>query len=183
MEEAIRTAAATKQDLADLINAAIEELVRQRFELPAFSTFIRTAQQICDRVTTTFYRAVNHRLNPASRQQLDALLTIVFENGLRLIAEPSRVMFVEEIGDKPLDLIQAGTVAGKYVETLKLADYQAVGINFRSHNEQFVGGSVAPQVVAPIEVMAISDRTEVIDPALVFSPSGSQGGCGGQSTM
>jgi TnpA family transposase len=76
MEEAIRTAAATKQDLADLINVAIEELVRQRFELPAFSTLTRTAQQIRAQVTTKFYRAVNHCLNPASRQQLDALLTI-----------------------------------------------------------------------------------------------------------
>ncbi|WP_373538752.1 Tn3 family transposase [Chamaesiphon sp.] len=76
MEEAIRTAAATKQDLADLINVAIEELVRQRFELPAFSTLTRTAQQIRAQVTTTFYRQVHHRLNLASRQQLDALLTI-----------------------------------------------------------------------------------------------------------
>jgi hypothetical protein len=86
MEEAIRTAAATKQDLADLINVAIEELVRQRFELPAFSTFTRTAQQIRAQVTTTFYQQVYHRLNPASRQQLDALLTIVAPNANHLVA-------------------------------------------------------------------------------------------------
>lgn len=63
----------------------------------------------------------------------ERVVQITFENGLRLIAEPSRVMFIERMGDKPLDLLQAGTVARTYVETLKMADYQAVGINFRSH--------------------------------------------------
>jgi hypothetical protein len=33
-------AARTRDDLPDLINMAIEELIRQRFELPAFSTFV-----------------------------------------------------------------------------------------------------------------------------------------------
>jgi TnpA family transposase len=76
MVEAIRAAASTKQDLADLINVAIEELVRQRFELPAFNTLNRTAQQIRAQVMTTFYQQVNDRLNLPSRQQLDELLTI-----------------------------------------------------------------------------------------------------------
>lgn len=62
--------------MADLINVAIEELVRQRFELPAFSTLTRTAQQIRAQVTTTFYQQVNHCLNLECRQQLDALLTL-----------------------------------------------------------------------------------------------------------
>lgn len=34
-------AAQTKQELADIINVIIEELVRQRFELPAFSPLRR----------------------------------------------------------------------------------------------------------------------------------------------
>jgi hypothetical protein len=46
MMEALRQAALTKQDLADLMNVAIEELVRQRFELPAFSTLKRAAQNV-----------------------------------------------------------------------------------------------------------------------------------------
>jgi hypothetical protein len=37
-------AARTRDDLPDLINMAIEELIRQRFELPAFSTLLRIAR-------------------------------------------------------------------------------------------------------------------------------------------
>ena len=39
MEHAMREASWSKDDLVDLINIAIEELIRQRFELPAFSAF------------------------------------------------------------------------------------------------------------------------------------------------
>ncbi len=34
-------AARTKEELADLINVAIEELVRKKYELPAFDTLVR----------------------------------------------------------------------------------------------------------------------------------------------
>lgn len=44
IRELARDAASTKQDLADIINVVIEELVRQRFELPGFSTLQRTAR-------------------------------------------------------------------------------------------------------------------------------------------
>ena len=37
-------AARTRDDLPHLINMAIEELIRQRFELPAFSTLLRIAR-------------------------------------------------------------------------------------------------------------------------------------------
>jgi hypothetical protein len=38
---AMSEAAATKDELADLINVAIEELVRKKYELPAFDTLVR----------------------------------------------------------------------------------------------------------------------------------------------
>ncbi|WP_219904689.1 DUF4158 domain-containing protein [Stenomitos frigidus] len=40
MSQSMTNAARTKHDLVDLINVAIEALVRQRFELPAFSTLL-----------------------------------------------------------------------------------------------------------------------------------------------
>jgi TnpA family transposase len=89
MEEALRKAALTKQDLADLINVAIEELVRQRFELPAFSTLKRAAQQIRTQVATTFYQQVNALLTLSNRQHIDALFEITSDatstlwNGLK----------------------------------------------------------------------------------------------------
>lgn len=63
----------------------------------------------------------------------DRVAQIVFENGFSIAAQPDRVMFLEAVGDKDLATITAGEVAQKYVATLKLADYQAVGINFRSY--------------------------------------------------
>ncbi len=63
----------------------------------------------------------------------DRVAQIVFENGFSIAAQPDRVMFLEAVGDKEISSISAGKVAQKYVETLKLADYQAVGINFRSY--------------------------------------------------
>jgi len=46
MERAMREVSRSKDDLVDFINIAIEELIRQRFELPAFSAFERTAKRI-----------------------------------------------------------------------------------------------------------------------------------------
>jgi hypothetical protein len=63
----------------------------------------------------------------------DRVAQIVFENGFSIAAQPDRIMFLEAIGDKEIETISAGEVAQKYVATLKLADYQAVGINFRSY--------------------------------------------------
>ena len=39
-EAAFRSAAETREDLSDLINAAIEELIRHRYELPAYRTLL-----------------------------------------------------------------------------------------------------------------------------------------------
>lgn len=44
MVEASVWASRVREDLADIINTAIEELVRQRFELPAFSALMRAAR-------------------------------------------------------------------------------------------------------------------------------------------
>jgi hypothetical protein len=41
MIAALAEAAATKYEVEDLVNVAIEQLVRQRFELPAFDTLNR----------------------------------------------------------------------------------------------------------------------------------------------
>lgn len=76
VEESIRQAAHTKQDLADLINVAIEELVRQRFELPAFSTLKRIAQQVRARVTDAFYQQINQQLTADDRSCIDGLFVI-----------------------------------------------------------------------------------------------------------
>jgi len=57
MITALAEAAATKYELEDLVNVAIEQLVRQRFELPAFDTLNRGAR----RVRATYNRALYKR--------------------------------------------------------------------------------------------------------------------------
>jgi hypothetical protein len=69
-------AARTKDDLADLINVALEELVRCRFELPAFGTLDRAAHHARAVVAHGIYRQVERRLSLETRAALDALFEV-----------------------------------------------------------------------------------------------------------
>nr|WP_289113913.1 Tn3 family transposase [uncultured Halomonas sp.] len=71
-----REAATTKQDLADIINVVIEELVRQRFELPGFSTLQRSARQARSTVNTGYFRTLSAGLTAQQKQEFDRLLRV-----------------------------------------------------------------------------------------------------------
>ena len=58
---------------ADLINVAIEDLVRQRFELPAFSTLDALATHVRAAVHRRLFATVLGRLSEQQRQELDNL--------------------------------------------------------------------------------------------------------------
>jgi Domain of unknown function (DUF4158) len=58
LRSAVREAAHTKEDLADIINVALEELVRQGFELPGFTTLQEEAQHGRAEVNRGFYTQV-----------------------------------------------------------------------------------------------------------------------------
>jgi len=73
MLQALEMAVVTKHDLADLINVAIEELVRQRFELPGFSTLERTARSVRKQKIEALYQQVENRLTSAEKQRLEEL--------------------------------------------------------------------------------------------------------------
>lgn len=66
----------------------------------------------------------------------DRVAQIMFTNGFSIVAQPDRLMFLEMVGDKSIDELTAGEVAQKYMATLQMADYQTVGINFRSYAPQ-----------------------------------------------
>jgi hypothetical protein len=66
----------------------------------------------------------------------DRVAQIMFTNGFSIVAQPDRLMFLEIVGDKSIEALQAGEVAQKYVAALKMADYRSVGINFRSYAPQ-----------------------------------------------
>lgn len=75
MNAALTTAATTKDDLADIVNVAIEELVRQRYELPGFTTLLRAARRARATVNSGYYRLLYHALGKEGRAKIDTLLT------------------------------------------------------------------------------------------------------------
>ncbi len=72
--EAMGEAALAMDDPAGLVNAAIEELVKERYELPGFSTLDRLARHIRRTVNTRLFSRVEERLTLDGERNLDALL-------------------------------------------------------------------------------------------------------------
>ncbi|MBV8968543.1 MAG: hypothetical protein JO331_05710 [Verrucomicrobia bacterium] len=66
--------ARVREDLADIVNAAIEELLRQRYELPGFSTLFRAARAARVTVNRGYYRQIYQATDPITRTHLHALL-------------------------------------------------------------------------------------------------------------
>lgn len=61
------------------------------------------------------------------------LVQLLFQNGVGIIAEPNRIVFVEAIANKPIDTVEVAHIAIQCVEKLPGIGYQAVGINPRGH--------------------------------------------------
>lgn len=74
--DATREAALTKEDLADIMNVGIEELLRLRFELPGFTTILRTAQYARIQVNRQVYAQVAAELGNKGRELIDVLLKV-----------------------------------------------------------------------------------------------------------
>jgi hypothetical protein len=75
-EQAIRKAAQAKDNPADLINVALEELVRARCELPGYTTLDAMAATIRTEVNSAFYQAVAGRIGPVARLRLGRLYVV-----------------------------------------------------------------------------------------------------------
>jgi TnpA family transposase len=74
LSDSVRLAAARMEDLADIINVAIEELVRQSFELPGFTSLVKEAQRGRAEVNRTLYRRVYEAITAEGRNAIDTLL-------------------------------------------------------------------------------------------------------------
>ena len=73
MEQAMAEAALGKDDLTDLINIALEEMVRQHWELPAFSAFSRAATKVRSRVNNGFHAHIGTQLSDEHLHRIDQL--------------------------------------------------------------------------------------------------------------
>ena len=70
---AMQEAARTKEPLADLVNVGIEELVRQKYELPTFDILVRGARHVRAVLYRDFYRQVDAALTQEEKGCLDTL--------------------------------------------------------------------------------------------------------------
>lgn len=73
---AIEKAAYTMSDPADLINVALETLIKQKRELPAFSTLNRLVGKIRQQVHQILYKQIAEPLTDEQRQALEELLLV-----------------------------------------------------------------------------------------------------------
>nr|WP_290623321.1 DUF4158 domain-containing protein [Kangiella sp.] len=63
-----------KHELADVINVVIEELVKQRYELPGFSTLVKHAKSAKKQVNDTYFKQTHKKLNHEMTIELDKML-------------------------------------------------------------------------------------------------------------
>jgi len=69
-------AARGRDDLADIVSSAVEELARRRFELPAFGTLLKIARTARSLVNRGYHRQASGAMTPETRERLLALLTV-----------------------------------------------------------------------------------------------------------
>lgn len=58
---------------------------------------------------------------------------LAFTNGIMIVAEPTRVIFIEAIEQKAINDITVAEIAKKYVQTLPNIQYEGVGLNPRGY--------------------------------------------------
>lgn len=75
-DEAIRKAAQAKDNPADLINVALEELVRAECELPGYTTLDEMTKKIRTEVNRGFFKLVSGRVDAGARARLARLLLV-----------------------------------------------------------------------------------------------------------
>ena len=72
--QAVYEAAQVMDNPADLINVALETLIKERYELPAFSTLDRLVRRVRTLVNRRFFQTICSRLQESDRAKLEALL-------------------------------------------------------------------------------------------------------------
>lgn len=76
MKSAALDAATTKENLADIINVIIDELIKYRFELPAFKKLVRIARAARAVTNNNNYIEIYNKLSDEQKKLIDILLGI-----------------------------------------------------------------------------------------------------------
>lgn len=116
---AIRTilrAVRTMENPADLINAAIDELVKQRYEMPAFSTLDRLVGRIRGLVYGRIFHMVLMRITPETQYVFETLLDAgtplhrSYFSLLKLVAQSPTISHLKAWQDRLTWLLQLGSM-------------------------------------------------------------------------
>jgi hypothetical protein len=103
---------------------------------------------------------------------------LVFTNGLSIIAEPERIIFSQPLADKSPSTIEVGEIASSYAAILKKAEYQGIGINFRSFIPQpshaAAQAYISQHVLAPASWQQVGSEPVQANVNLNFTLSGRQ---------
>jgi hypothetical protein len=76
MKAAALEAANTRENLADIINVIIEELIKERFELPAFKKLLRLARAARTVVNNGNYQYIDSSLSIEQKKLVDEILSL-----------------------------------------------------------------------------------------------------------
>ncbi|MDB4222939.1 Tn3 family transposase [Granulosicoccus sp.] len=76
--------AMTKDNPIDIINAMIEILIKESFELPGFSTLERYANRARTSTLNSLFESISDNLKPSAKETLNDILTTKNEDGLTL---------------------------------------------------------------------------------------------------
>ncbi len=111
----MHAAAQVMENPADLVNVAIEELVKERYELPAFSTLDRLARHVRSVVNTRYYQGVYASLSAEQRAGLDLLLDAGPRrrsewNRLKAVPKSATVMHMRQLQERLSWLMGFGDV-------------------------------------------------------------------------
>jgi hypothetical protein len=79
--DVMKEAAEHKEDLADIVNVAVEELVRQSYELPGFTVLLRTARHTRAELNRVLYRQMDEMLTADDRRFIDQLFLVEPQTG------------------------------------------------------------------------------------------------------
>lgn len=104
----------TMDNPADMINAALEELIKQRFELPAFSTLDRLTGRVRTLVYGRICRMVQRRMTEDQKLRLEALFEVQLSSHrsafslLKLVPASPTLSHLKEWQDRLVWLMELG---------------------------------------------------------------------------
>lgn len=77
MKIAALKAASTKENLADIINAVIDELIKSRFELPSFKRLVRLARAARTVANNNNYLEIVNQLSDEQKKLIDTMIGLI----------------------------------------------------------------------------------------------------------